>query len=512
VSYGTGDTHYVDLDGAHNHPFTNWVDAATNISSALLAASPGDQVLVETGTYYIVSEILITQDIHVASTHGRDHTIIDGMSNVRCVYLGAAGSHLEGFTVRNGYGLGDGPGGPDRHYGGGVLCATGTVSHCRIVSNVGYYGGGISCWSNGLVRGCLVEGNTGENGAGGVNCWGGTVASSIIRNNSGYSGGAGGIGCHGGHLASCIVSGNTGPGIAAGAATIVNCTVVSNTTVQEAGGVLLVSPSQITNAIVFNNAPSNYATLGAGSTLWSYSCTTPMPPGTGNITNAPMLTPTYRLKSTSPCIDAGTSSNAPATDIDGEARWDHPGHPNIVSIVDIGADEFVDADGDNMADFWEIENLGHTTNSNGTTDGDTDDLNDLAEYENGTHPGNPDTDADEMPDGWEVEHDLDPRSDDSGQDADSDTMNNGGEYAADTDPRNPESLLSILDTFPQLGGIRVDWKGGEDAWQFLECSADLISNQWDSVLAIPPPTPVTNAVIDFGMTNQAIFYRIRAVR
>ena len=70
----------------------------------------------------------------------------------------------------------------------------------------------------------------------------------------------------------------------------------------------------------------------------------------GNIDANPLLTVALRLQADSPCIDAGTSSTAPLTDMDGEARWDHPDHSNLVSIVDIGADKFVDIDADDLAD------------------------------------------------------------------------------------------------------------------------------------------------------------------
>jgi len=179
----------------------------------------------------------------------------------------------------------------------------------------------------------------------------------------------------------------------------------------------------------------------------------------------------------------------------------------------MGADEFVDADLDHMADYWETETFGGTTNSSGTADDDNDDLTDLGEYENSTDPGNADTDADQMPDGWEVGNALDPLADDAGEDPDSDTMDNCGEYVADTDPHNSDSVLAVTDVAAELGGIRIDWKGGRQAWQFLECRNGLTTNtSWIPILAVPPPTPLTNAIIAFGTPNQTLFYRIRAER
>jgi hypothetical protein len=321
-------------------------------------------------------------------------------------------------------------------------------------------------------------------------------------------------------IVSCIVAGNTaitnGGGVSAIGGTVQNCTISDNSTGGAGGGLFCASNTTVRNTIIYGNAaPSsfNVATGDAGN-VFSYSCVSPLLPGTGNITNAPQLTPSYHLKSTSPCIDAGTDSNAPPTDIDGETRWDDPRHSNVVSIVDIGADEFVDTDLDNMADHWETEVFGSVTNRDGTADGDNDDLNDLAEYNNSTTPTNPDTDADEMPDGWEVSHTLNPLSDDAQGDPDLDTMRNLGEYISDTDPHNADSVLSLIRVDRQFGGIRLDWKGGREAWQILECRENLTSTteQWTAIFALPPPTALTNAVIDMGATNSVLFYRIRAER
>ena len=59
-----------------------------------------------------------------------------------------------------------------------------------------------------------------------------------------------------------------------------------------------------------------------GSTF-NYSCTTPNPGGSGNITNEPMLASASHLAMGSPCIGAGNSGYATGTDMDGEA-WRNP--------------------------------------------------------------------------------------------------------------------------------------------------------------------------------------------
>jgi len=512
-------------------------------------------LFVTNGLYVLSSPIAITQGVHVVSVNGPQVTTIDGMHSNRCVFLDNTDAILEGFTIRGGY--------VEASWmsagGGGVLAYGGTVRNCRIMdsevrgdSALGA-GGGIQ--SMGVVEDCVIVGNRCLHGAGGgasLAGEGGIIRSSYVGSNrADWAGGLmlgrgaeaercevtaniGTLGCGGiglftaAYVCDCVVTKNSGQfgggilaeiglpvmGETAGIG-IRNTTICANEG-PNCGGLIIsrieTGNVDVVNSIIYGNAGLNYSN-SVGPCSYAHTCTFPLVRGIGNITNDPQLTPSYRLKTTSPCIDAGTASNAPLTDIDGEVRWDHPGHSNVVSIVDIGADEFVDADLDHMADYWEAETFGGTTNSNGTADDDGDDLSDLGEYENSTDPDDADSDADQMPDGWEVGNELDPLADDAGEDPDTDTMGNRGEYVADTDPRNPESVLSVTDVAAELGGIRIDWKGGRQAWQFLECRGELGTNApWTPILAVPPPSPLTNAIIDFGNSNQTLFYRIRAER
>ncbi len=392
--------------------------------------------------------------------------------------------------------------------GGGIVCAYGAVlTGSTITGNRANSAAGVACVFTSRLERCTIADNSATGLAGGLWVWGSDAANSLITGNSAATGG-------GTVLGPVDDIGSADPQMQTATSRLSNCTVVANTGLISAGGVMCSSNALIRNSIVWANAAPQCAnaTTGTPAPLVVYSCTCPLPPGTGNITHNPQLTPAFRLKSTSPCIDAGTSSNAPATDLDGEARWDHPNHSNLVSIVDIGADEFVDTDLDALADYWETENVGNLTNKDGTADGDRDGLNDRGEYDNSTTPTNPDSDADQMPDGWEVRHTLNPLRNDANGDRDQDALSNAGEYTADTDPQDAASVLALIGCTQQFGGTRIDWKGGRAAVQFLETSTDLLATNWTPIYALPPPTPLTNAVIDFGATNQTLFYRIRAHR
>jgi len=66
-----------------------------------------------------------------------------------------------------------------------------------------------------------------------------------------------------------------------------------------------------------------------------------------------------------------------------------------------------DSDGDGMPDWWEVQYFGNL-DRDGTGDWDGDGLIDLAEFEYGTNPTNPDSDGDGFTDGDEVGAGTDP--------------------------------------------------------------------------------------------------------
>jgi hypothetical protein len=172
----------------------------------------------------------------------------------------------------------------------------GTATQCNIYSNTGQYGGG-AVWAT--LRDCLIYGNEATSQGGGArfsdlyNC-------TVVRN-SAFDGG----GVSYGTLDNCILWGNTGT--------------------------------------------TNPNWSGVGSV--AHCCTTPLPPGDGNITNDPAFADApsgnYRLMPGSPCIDAGTNAAVmTAADLDGNARI-------VFGTVDMGAYEYVvstnDYDGDGLS-------------------------------------------------------------------------------------------------------------------------------------------------------------------
>ena len=257
--------------------------------------------------------------VTLESLEGAVSTIISGDNNSRCLYLSAADAIVDGFTITDGWST----------YGGGVLFdADATLRNCLVTRNSAYsYNAGSELHPN----------------------W---------------------VGGQGGGI-QCLGSGK-----------VVNCTVVENVAVDlphfrsKGGGIHCEGGGRIINSIILNNTAgigTNWFTNGTGA-KFSF-CSTDPDIGDHAVTGSVHLSSSLRLTAASACIDGGTSSNAPATDMDGESRWDHPEYPNIASIVDVGADEFVDLDGDSLADWQETHELGSDpalsdTDGDGLDDGE----------------------------------------------------------------------------------------------------------------------------------------------
>jgi hypothetical protein len=204
-------------------------------------------------------------------------------------------------------------------------------------------GGGIRCVSSSpTITNCVVSWSFADNDGGGIACHDSSPAISncVIRNNFGDDD-AGGI----------YITNYSSP-------TITNCTIVWNQAPEEGGAVMSEKSSSptLTNCILWDNLAPMGSQISIGwwdeatSLTISYSlvqdgqadvyfdpnctgvCTLNW--GPGNIDTDPLFPggSDYHLTPTSPCIDTGTSSGAPDSDIDGDSRPQKSG-------FDMGADE-----------------------------------------------------------------------------------------------------------------------------------------------------------------------------
>ncbi len=340
-------TAYVWAGGAAISPYTNWVNAATNIQAAVDAVGDGVTVLVTNGVYGLFRHIVIDKGITVKGLNGADVTVVDGNNAVRCFLVDHSNAVVEGFTIRKGAV----EAGYNLPAGSGVYINRGTVRNCVIAENrlSGQAGDGIGVYMTNDSRlvNCVVANNSYTGTAGtvrgaGVSCWGGEIWNSVIRGNTNAANNSDGGGLYltGGRVArNCLIVDNLakrGGGVFGGL--IQNCTVVSNrghTATAEGCGTY---NSSSTNSIVFSNvdASGNITNFSGGT--YAYSCTWPLRAGIGNIDSDPLfIAPAlnnYRLQKDSPCVDAGTNM---AWMIDGV---DLDRKPRLNRRVDMGCYEF----------------------------------------------------------------------------------------------------------------------------------------------------------------------------
>ena len=234
---------------------------------------------------------------------------------------------------------------------------------------------------------------------------------------------------------------------------LANSSVFNNTSLYSSTGAYIYSSDlAVESSVLWNPGalPEIYTNSAAAVTA-TYSLVrndeVPDPTNLTGVTDIGLRGDGYQLWS-SPLRDAGARTNS-GLDLQLEGR--------PATGADIGADEWIDTDGDELADVWELEKAGSLTVLSGRasdhdgdgvdneyeyetwtdpTSGDTDGdgLSDGGERTAGSDPLDPDTDDDGMLDGAEVGYGFDPLVDDAYRDADGDRYPNVFEIAKGTSP------------------------------------------------------------------------------
>ncbi len=278
--------------------------------------------------------------------------------------------------------------------GGGACSAN--LSHCTVSGNSARFGGGNYA---GTLTGCVVSSNSVSWQGGGANASTATNCTFIGNTSAGLGGGAyagalyqctlransagDGGGAHSSKLDNCGLWGNSAfdEGGGANGCALNRCTVSSNTASYAGGGaysgslnssVLTANSAALgggsCSAVLTNcTSTGNWANNGGGdmsSTLnncilyynraslrapnyngssFSFSCTTPLPGGNGNIDSEPQLASASHVSLASPCRGRGNLAYAVGTDIDGEL-WaappsmgcDEPSFSTAVGALSVG--------------------------------------------------------------------------------------------------------------------------------------------------------------------------------
>ena len=385
---------------------------------------------------------------------------------MRCVYL-TNGAVLSGFTITNGNAAGS-------TYGGGVYCAitnlsdvppvsTALLENCLVISNtVNGSGGGVAF---GKLSNCIISYNfAGSSGGGTYHC---NLANSTISfNSSGFWGG----GATGSWLTNCLVLSNTVPtsvsvgGLGGGAfdCTLNNCTVLGNQAYSSGGVYNNGNTFFCYNSIIYYN----FATVSSRGNfditslvVMTNCCSTPIAPGAGNFTNAPMFgnaaAADFHLSSNSPCINAGLNFFVAAT-------TDFDGNPRIVGgTVDLGAFEF-QSPSSTLSYVW-AQQYGFPTDGSA----------DFA-------------------------------------DTDGDSMNNWQEWVVGTNPTNSASVLKMFSPSNTVSGLKISWQSVNTRKYYLQRATNLTPQPAFSVIKSNLVGQVgTTTYSDTTATNSGpYFYRV----
>ncbi len=333
---GSGTVWYVNAGARPGGSGHSWAGAFTGLQDALARAHAGDQIWVAAGiykptadgdrsaTFLLVSGVAVYGGFPAGGSPGmparerRKHaTILSGeigapgvADNSYHVVTGVTGATLDGFTVTSGNADGSAP----QDSGGGLYNtgASPAVSNCVFSGNTAKFGAGLDNLhgSSPTISGCVFSGNTATIVGGGLGDYdqsSPTIVDCVFWNNTAPTGAA--IDDYkdcSPVLVACTFSGNTADEGAA---------------IYDYDGCF----PTLTDCILWGDTgDAEFHEDGGSMATVTYSLVQGGFAGTGNLSADPRFvnaaTGNLHLLAGSPAIDTGTSTGAPAVDLDGVRR------------------------------------------------------------------------------------------------------------------------------------------------------------------------------------------------
>lgn len=382
----SGTLEQIDTE-APDYPDTTWagtvyIEGDVTIDDEELMISSGTNIifvaenadLIITGTGQLTadgtssSKITFTADDDDDGNYGETG---ERWGHISFQSMGAAGVSIIDYCIIE-FGDVSGNSGDPASFGGGIHVnfSNLTISNSIIRDNKALYGGGIfvNKSKNPTINNCHLYDNIANNGGGGIYLWFYSyplIENCIIEKNTCSSSTYGGGGLF------------LGP--QTGTAKIINCTIVNNTALNGYGSDVFffsTESSKLINSVIWGDNNSIYF-YGSNSSDNLVNCAVERAynsSGTIAITNFTncidlnssnsasdgpnFVNPTsdYSITVASPCLDAGTDTDAPSTDYDGTNR---------ISPYDIGAYEVTQysrwtgatSNVWNLAGNWDVDGL-----------------------------------------------------------------------------------------------------------------------------------------------------------
>jgi hypothetical protein len=279
---------YVDQNATGSNNGSDWINAYTDLQTAITNIGTNTTINVAEGIYYPTA----TTDRSISFNIPRDKKLFGGFPTgggtrnseahptILCGDIGTIGDNtdnsyhvvsfsgsspvneFDGFTVEKGYANGSGP---YENQGGGIIVVNNSsasyglfIRDCIIKNNYALYGGGIVIGKKADIYNCKIYSNQAEVSGGGISInTDGRIYNSYIANNSAIGGSAGGISISGFNSApkaiGCVIANNESL-YGSGAITnsfLINCTIVNNK--GSNNGVTLNLYGGVWNSIIWGN-------------------------------------------------------------------------------------------------------------------------------------------------------------------------------------------------------------------------------------------------------------------
>jgi len=321
----------------------------STIQAAIDANFDGNTIIVSDGIYTGEGNKNLNlngKKLILKSENGPENCIIDCEGSGRGFIFENGETHetvISGFTIRNGECLADTTDVCGSAGGGGIYIASSSpsIENCILTQNTAESGGALYAdESSAVITNCSFLENTANLDGGGLSLrWSAVSISNCIISRNTAGGYGGGIASASTKtptsVTNCIISDNsaqTTGGIYASASSQTDVFTVTNSTItrnnsRNPGGALFVDgwiSADISNSILWGDTPDEIRAGGYSNLVVKYSDVQRGFAGEGNFHGNPMFSDPesgdFSLTVTSPCIDTGTSTNAPDADIEGTAR------------------------------------------------------------------------------------------------------------------------------------------------------------------------------------------------